>query len=265
MSIFDRASVPPLARQLDAIRTAPGGDELASREHQLLELVHGARVLDVGCGTGEDARRFAGSVGTEGTIIAVDHDREMIQLAKTRAVAESLPIRFLVGDAHALPLDDGSVDRSFSSRLLHLSPTPDRIVSEMVRVTVPGGRIVFSMEPDWDTLVVDVPDRELTRRILARRSDCFANPWSGRRLLRLVRDAGLSDAGVRAHTHVITSLSEEGQSLPIPWAEQLDAMRRRELVTADEMDTWLDQLRAADAAGRFFAAVTFFTAYGNRR
>lgn len=254
-----------MARHLDAIRDAPGAGEQATREHELLCLFRGARVLDVGAGTGDDVRAFARIVGRDGTVIAVDRDPEMLRIARARAELEALPIQFLQRDADTLGLDDGSVDATFSSRLLHHCSAPDRVVAEMVRVTAAGGRVVLSMEPDWDTLVVDVPDRALARRILARRADCFANPWSGRRAFGLLRDAGLRDVGVRAQTIVATSLAEDGQSLIIPWADELAIMREGARITPDEMEDWLAQLRTADAKGRFFAAATFFTAWGTRQ
>jgi SAM-dependent methyltransferase len=254
-----------MAVYLDALRTAEGAAELAIREHALLELAPGQRVLDLGCGPGDDARAFAAAVRPGGSVVAIDRDPAMLRLAAERAATAALQVEFVPADAHDIPLQEGSVDRSFSSRLLHHSSAPERVVAEMVRVTRPGGRVVFSMEPDWDTLVVDAPDRELTRRIVSQRSDSFANGWSGRRLFGLAIGAGLVGVGVRAHTHLITSFDWHGQSLPMPWESQLETMCTRGLINAEEMQAWLGEIRAADAAGRFFAAVTFFSVWGDRR
>ncbi len=57
-------------------------------------------------------------------------------------------------------------DGAFAARLLLHANDPDAIVHEMVRVVRPGGRIVV-MDWDFDSVVVDHPERELTRRLVA--------------------------------------------------------------------------------------------------
>lgn len=246
------------------MRLAPGAAEVAARERALLDVFPGARVLDVGCGTGEDARAFAAAAGDRGAVTGVDGDPEMVRIAQARTSASASEVRFLNGDAQDLALEDGTFDRCFSSRLLHQVSAPEQVVAEMVRVTASGGIVVLSMEPDWDTLVIDVPSRELARRVIAQRSECFPNPWSGRRLYGLAHRAGLLDVGVTTHTYLLTALEGDAQPLSIPWANEVEVMQERGLLSVDEMDEWLQTLRAADAAQAFFAAVTFFTAFGRR-
>lgn len=47
-------------------------DEIKRRIRQQLEVGQGELVLDVGCGTGDDARRLSALVGPSGRIISVD-------------------------------------------------------------------------------------------------------------------------------------------------------------------------------------------------
>ena len=54
----------------------------------------------------------------------------------------------------------------------------------MVRVTRPGGRIVV-FDFDWDTLIIDHPDKETTRTVVLTYSDSIQNGWIGRQLPRL--------------------------------------------------------------------------------
>ena len=51
-------------------------------------------------------------------------------------------------------------------------------------------------DPDWDSLVIDSPDRDLTRRILHAITDGVPNGHCGRELYGLFRAAGLQDVTV---------------------------------------------------------------------
>ena len=54
----------------------------------------------------------------------------------------------------------------------------------MVRVTRPDGRIVV-FDFDWDTLIIDHPDKQTTRNVVLTYSDSIQNRWIGRQLPRL--------------------------------------------------------------------------------
>jgi ubiquinone/menaquinone biosynthesis C-methylase UbiE len=73
--------------------------------------------------------------------------------------------------------------------LEHL-PDAGRALTEMVRVTRPRGRIVV-FDIDWDTLIIDHPDRETTRTIVRSYSDSIRNGWIGRQLPRLFKEQHL--------------------------------------------------------------------------
>lgn len=112
------------------------------------ELRPGARLLDVGCGTGRLAIRaaglFPGLAPVEAT--GVDATPEMIALARRRAAEEGSPARFEVGVGEALPFADASLDAVTSSYFFHHLP-PDakrEAFAEMLRVAKPGGRIVVT-------------------------------------------------------------------------------------------------------------------------
>ena len=64
------------------------------------------------------------------------------------------------------------------------------MIREMKRVVKSAGRVVV-MDWDFDTVTVDHPDRELTRRLLHWRCDRRGgNNWSGRQLWRRMHTAG---------------------------------------------------------------------------
>jgi ubiquinone/menaquinone biosynthesis C-methylase UbiE len=54
----------------------------------------GLRALDLGCGTGEDARALAGLVIPDGQVVGVDTSATMIAEARTRSAGSGLAVAF---------------------------------------------------------------------------------------------------------------------------------------------------------------------------
>ena len=103
-------------------------------------LTSGESVLDAGCGPGDDLFDLVARVGAGGWLVGLDASEVMIAEARRRAEQRSLPITFEVGEATALPFSDGTFDVCRAARLLEHLADPRRALSEMVRVTRPGGR-----------------------------------------------------------------------------------------------------------------------------
>jgi ubiquinone/menaquinone biosynthesis C-methylase UbiE len=224
---------------------------------ELLQAGPGHQMLDVGCGTGEDVRALAAIVGSSGRVTGVDSSTAMIAEARQRSDMLSLPVKFFVGDAHALEFPDGTFDGTRADRTLQHLEDPARAVAEMVRVTRSGGRLVL-FEPDWETLVIDVPDRIVTRAILILRCDKYRQGWVGRQLYRLLIDTGLRDVAVTGISLVLTDYALAEQILEIRKAAE-DAVAAG-VIERDDAREWIAQLDASAATGRFFSAITGFVA-----
>ncbi len=104
----------------------------------------GARVLDVGCGTGVVALT-ASRAGAKAS--GVDLTPELITRAKENAVLTKLEVDFHVGDAEELPFGESSFDVVLSQFGHMFAPRPAVVVKEMLRVLKPGGIIAFSTWP----------------------------------------------------------------------------------------------------------------------
>jgi ubiquinone/menaquinone biosynthesis C-methylase UbiE len=96
------------------------------------------RALDVGCGTGALAYALAPHVGE---VVGVDSSEAYLASAREHAPPGCT---FLVGDAAALPFPYGDFDLVGCLRVLHHVPRPELVVSELARVTRPGGRILVA-------------------------------------------------------------------------------------------------------------------------
>ena len=101
----------------------------------------GERVVDIGCGTG-NAALLAAEIGAQ--VTGVDPAERLLEVAAERAATSRLEVRFVRGEAAALPLEDGHADVVLSVFGVIFASDPSAAVKEMVRVTSPRGRIVFS-------------------------------------------------------------------------------------------------------------------------
>jgi ubiquinone/menaquinone biosynthesis C-methylase UbiE len=247
LRFFDAGNALPAVRALKSIML----DELT--------LQRGMHVLEVGCGAGEDVRTIARRVGPTGRVIGVDASPAIVAEATRRAEGRKLAVEFRVGDALALDLPDACVDRCRMERvLMHVEGDPAACVGEVARVLRPGGRVtVFDF--DWDALVIDGAERELTRRIVRSYSDGVRNGGVGRTLPRLLRDAGFVDVGVVPH------------AVEMPYdffgwivSGHLDAALAAGRFTPEELIGWWDELDAAAERDRFFATLLGFVVTGTK-
>jgi ubiquinone/menaquinone biosynthesis C-methylase UbiE len=112
--------------------------ELEDRVQRLLAPFTGEeRALDSGCGAG--ALAFALSPHVR-EVIGVDLALDLLDAGRERAPAN---VTLLEADATALPFGYGEFDIAGSARVLHHAERPERVVSELARVTRPGGRILI--------------------------------------------------------------------------------------------------------------------------
>lgn len=270
MSAFDAEGIPlaPPATTTDpgfALRFFDAGNQLAAVRLlkpimlDQLRLHRGQRVLEVGCGTGDDVRTIARRVGPTGHVLGIDASPLAVAEATRRSQGRNLPVTFQVGDAKALALPDASVDRCRAERLLmHAHGEPPALVAEMTRVLRPEGRLVL-FELDWDTLVIDGAEQELTRRIVRSYSDGVANGLVGRMLPRLMRDAGFADVVTVPHA-IDVPFDFFGWVL----SGHLDAALAAGSFSPEELIAWWDALDEAHAHGRFFAAILGFVVAGTK-
>ena len=109
----------------------------------LAELGPGARVLEVGCGTGTLAIAAA-QAAPESEVWGIDPAPEMVTRARSKAEAANVQATFAVGIIEKLDFDDARFDVVLSSLMLHHLPEATRStgIAEILRVLVPGGRLV---------------------------------------------------------------------------------------------------------------------------
>ena len=107
---------------------------------RLAEASEAARVLELGCGTGNSAGAFLDAYPCALTGI----DRAPRMLARARA--KDVPARWVNADATRLPFADGSFDFVFGVLMLHLNVNVAPVLAECYRV-LRRGRVAFVTAP----------------------------------------------------------------------------------------------------------------------
>ncbi len=242
IDFMDAANAQPEYRDINADLAAALGD------------LPGKTVLEVGCGTGDDARELAGLVGPTGKVVATDLSSTMIDEARRRSAGLDLPIDFRIADLAGLDLPDGTFDGVWAKLVLMHTVDIETALDELVRVLRPGGRIAV-YDIDFDTTIVDHPDKAATREVLRCYADGPRNAWSGRQLYRRMNTRNLTDITVSPttvcmtfdffHTLVAGRLKSEQESGQLA-------------LTESQLSDWWETLAVADKDGHFFSAFTGF-------
>ena len=252
---------------VDAEYLRVAGDLLAAvkqRSYVLMDLPDPADVIDIGCGPGSDTMPLADLVGAGGQVHGVDADPEMISLANTRARERDISnITYQVADALDLPFDEATFDASRCERLFQHLREPARALTEMIRVTKPGGRVVV-VDTDWGALSCDSLEDDIERRLARVRTEhVLRNGYSGRQLHRLLVSSGLHDV----HLEVMPVWSTNYQvARAMTFLDETEQLALQQGVVApNELERWQTGLDAASANGTFFVSVSVVLAVGVRQ
>lgn len=122
-----------------------------------LEETKSRKILDIGCGEGTFThfldRDFANGV----TVVGVDNTQEMVDFASS----EYPTIDFRCEDMNNLSLGNDSIDFVFSRFAIHYSDNLTKTLTEIARVTKPGGRFFLKdIHPFYATFYKDSFDYE---------------------------------------------------------------------------------------------------------
>jgi cyclopropane fatty-acyl-phospholipid synthase-like methyltransferase len=129
------------------------------------------RVLDAGCGTGDNALFFA---GRGHRVTGIDFVDEAIRRARAKAAEQGLPVEFLVKDALTLADWGERFMTVIDSGMFHVFSDDDRrrYIRGLARVVEPGGRLFLMCMSDEE------PGTDGPRRVSRQELyDTFADGW----------------------------------------------------------------------------------------
>jgi len=176
-----------------------------SEEKRIAASLEGFRVLDIGCGRGDNLRRL-GRYG--GRAMGVEPDLERAQSA--RQIAPTA-----VGVGEKLPLASGRFDMVYVSHVLHHARDVSELLAESARLLSPGG-LLFAIET-----IDDSPLMRLARRLRPS--------WEDDEVLNRFRYADLVDEVEKAGLEVLRG--EKFNWMYFAWELLPMAFRPFELLT----------------------------------
>ncbi len=238
--------------------------QLKRRSYEAMHIQTGDHVLDVGCGPATDTLTMATLVGNAGQVVGIDSDPEMITAAEQRTMQAGLSncVTHKLGDVTMLPFADEEFQACRSERLFQHLNDPVRALSEMARVTSPGGWVV-SLDTDWASISLDAEYVETERRLARVLAEhIFNNGYAPRQLYRLYKQQGFHNISVDIIPNMITNYPLARTLALMDRAEELAVNTQQ--VTKEELNLWHESLRRAHEAGTFFGSVNTILIAGQK-
>ena len=251
---FDEA----LSAQLDLLFRTEALQKARKKYFDIFAVRPGELVLDIGTGTAANAMALVQHLGGNCRVSGVDTSQPMLAIGNKNLETFHFPgrISLQVTDGHDLPFADNYFDSCMIIQVLEYSKEPVRMLQEAKRVLRPGGKLLV-VDTDWDSLVWNSKDRDLTRRIVLEWSDHEADGWQGRKIQEYLRRSGFQN--FRHEVYVITesSFKETGYSYMMTRIVS-DYLIRSEKMDAATVENWISGLREQDRSGFFYFSLNRF-------
>lgn len=112
-----------------------------------LELEPGARVLEIGVGTGLNLPFYPARI----FIVGIDFSSAMLKKARKKSCKAHVDL--VLSDAHTIDYPDAHFTHALATYVLRVTPSPTSLLKEMSRVMAPGGKfIVLDQFQKWNWL-----------------------------------------------------------------------------------------------------------------
>jgi SAM-dependent methyltransferase len=238
---------------------APGYLRIVRNVMQEVALRPGEKVLDAGCGSGVIARWLAQQTQRAHPITAVDVNRYLLREAGNLVRGDGWHdvITLREGNAEALPFGENSFDVALSVTVMEEGDA-DRMLTELVRVTRPGGRIAAIVRGDDCPALLTLP----------LRAEVHAK--AARAVAAGVVERGCADGSLYRRFHAAGLLKVQKLPQLAVYDDARSVMgqyyqsRILSALTPDEAEEWQAAVAEAEAQRAFVLAVPHHCAVGTK-
>jgi len=258
-------------RQAEQQRLLQQAQQLAHESSSLFDRIGvgpGARVVEIGCGPHGCLELLSERVGPSGSVVGVERSADAVALARSMVAERDLEnVDVLERDARATGLPRASFDFVTSRLVLVNVPHPEQIVAEAAALVRPGHWVAFH-EADYVAHICDPPLDAWTTLVdlLGTYSERNGiDPFIGRKLPRLLREAGLVDVHVHPLIHVYPP-GHGRRNILLDFAENLSERVLAEKLIAERELTALKIAlqRHLDNPDTLVVSHLFFQAWGRK-
>jgi len=109
------------------------------------ELSRPTRIVDFGCGLGYLGMSLMPYMPEGSSYTGIDISDVLVEQAKSAFIGLPHDAKFMVGNGYAAPFEDASFDMAVCQAFLAYLSDPEKAITEMIRVTAPGG-LVMALE-----------------------------------------------------------------------------------------------------------------------
>lgn len=151
----------------------------------------GSRMLDAGSGSGAPGRLIARH-HPDAQIFGVDMNPAYLAYARRKAAEEGLAnLTYCGGELEQLPFPDNTFDLVWSQYVLYFVPDPHAVLTELLRVTRPGGEVVMRL--DERTMTLNHPIDDALQAKVEVLIDAILGGWRNVTLPEKFWQAGYTD------------------------------------------------------------------------
>lgn len=224
---------------------------------EALPLGAGGPIVDLGCGGGPTLWALRQRLGPQVELVGVDRkqpalDDKLAADANVRGVAADL--------RESLPFADASFQAAICHNALECLPDTQGFLQEVARVLRPGGHLLLS-HTDFDTMVFNAADIELTRRLVHANADT-QEKWMdasdgtiGRRLVAIARRSPFELSETFAWVTLDTEFAQNGVAHAAVRSIGGAVGRDHGDDLAARYDEWVDELWTLAGRGEFLFSV----------
>ena len=181
------------------------------RRYEAVDLGSKERVLDIGCGTGAVTLDIANQ--TDGEVVGIDLDRGKLDVAR-EILTETSGASLVEAEASHLPFGDGTFDLVVFNLVLIYVTDQQAAMDEMARVTMSGGHVLATMEPDYAGQI-SYPEDPFLPLMRENLEAIGADLFTGRKLKTLFTKAGLeTEVGVETEDDFVFQ-KDDGRRLEL--------------------------------------------------